>query len=270
VMRIIGTLSPQLGGYVIFKLFSTPLKRNRTEPSLNPSKFTVNYGQRTLVGYEWHGSGQRILLVHGWESSAARFKKLLKLLIEQDYHVFAMDAPAHGFSTGLQTNPLDYADALHTFIRTIGDVDIILAHSLGGAATMNLLARYSNVKPNRVILIGSIDHPQQAVDFFTDVFQLFPDVSKEMTRQMEKFTGGSMDRVSGAKIAQSRQEQALIIHDREDKIVPVEAGRAIADNWHDAIYIETNGLGHRRILNDNTVLAQILDFIRQREAVHSK
>ncbi|MEL7436359.1 MAG: alpha/beta fold hydrolase [Chloroflexota bacterium] len=265
ILRIVGSVSPEIAGYIVFKLFKTPVKRMKKTLPLNPVQHTFTHNKRVLTGYEWQGSGQRILLVHGWESSPARFNKIIERLVGQGYHVFAMDAPAHGYSEGWQTDPLDYGDALHAFIETIGQVDTVLAHSFGGVSLMNMLDRYPDVQPERVVLIGSIDSPQQAVDFFTNVFQLLPAVSQEMGRRMAEFAGGSLDDVSATQIAKSRTEDVLIIHDIEDNIVPVIAGRSIAGAWHNAEYIETDGLGHRRILNDDDVIAHILAFLKERQ-----
>ena len=51
--------------------------------------------------YRWLGKKETILLAHGWESNSFRWKDLIvKLDTALDYNVIALDAPAHGRSSG--------------------------------------------------------------------------------------------------------------------------------------------------------------------------
>ncbi len=53
----------------------------------------------------------------------------------------------------------------------------------------------------------------------------------------------------------------LVIHDRHDREVRWEDGAAIAGAWPQAQLLTTEGLGHRRILQDASVIARIAGFI---------
>lgn len=261
ILRIASSISPKLAGFFVYQIFTTPAKRHRKKLNHNLETITIDHNGHTLVGYEWRGTGRRVLLVHGWESSAAFFRNLIDLLVDLDYHVLAMDAPAHGNSKGRQTNPMDYANALNQFITTVGRVDMVIAHSLGGAATMNLLRVYPEIGIEKVVLVGAVDSPQEAVEFFTELFEISQEVADYLAYFMVKNVGLSFEEVSSVRIAKSRQEPALIIHDVDDQTVPVSSGRAIATAWDGAQYIETQGLGHYRIMKDKSILNQILDFI---------
>lgn len=262
--RSVSTLSANLGGYLAFQLFCTPMNRSKKEVPFNPRTMTFTHKNRQIIGYEWAGSGETILLVHGWESSTARFKKLLEKLIEQDYHIFAMDAPAHGASSGRQTNPLDYSDAVHEFIQHIGHVDTIIGHSMGGGTTMLLLDRYPEIKPKNIVLIASINSAKDAIQMFADVIQLPKSALEHTKRYLLKYANNSFEKTSSAYIATKRTENALIIHDTDDNIVDVSNGRMIATNWQNSHYHETTGLGHRHILNHTPTLNRILQFLKDK------
>ena len=53
----------------------------------------------------------------------------------------------------------------------------------------------------------------------------------------------------------------LIIHDKDDEEISIEDARLLQKSWTWAKLIETNGLGHRRILYDKHVIRKVLDFI---------
>ncbi len=50
--------------------------------------------------YQWHGDKETVLLVHGWESNAFRWRNLIAKLRENDFNIIAFDAPGHGYSSG--------------------------------------------------------------------------------------------------------------------------------------------------------------------------
>ncbi|MGB7339581.1 MAG: alpha/beta hydrolase [Phototrophicaceae bacterium] len=261
IMHALGTISPSLAGYLALRLFSTPLKRDKISLEHQPRTIQLSHKNYKLVGYEWHGTGSTIMLIHGWEASAARFKKLINLLVEHNFHVVAMDAPAHGASSGIQASPFDYSECLYQFTKEVGKVDAIIAHSFGGVATMLLLDTYPDFQVDKVVLVASANHVIDAIGLFASIIHLPQAAFQKMQDHLIKRTGRSLESVSPSTIAKTRHEQALIIHDADDKIVTVESGRSISKSWKNSHYLETNKLGHRRILYHQTTLDQIVEFV---------
>lgn len=70
-----------------------------------------------------------------------------------------------------------------------------------------------------------------------------------------------MESMLATAIAPSMRTPLLIIHDRDDKEVPVGFGRSIADAWPNAELIITEGLGHQRILRAEAVTHSAASFI---------
>ena len=58
--------------------------------------------------------------------------------------------------------------------------------------------------------------------------------------------------------------KALVIHDQNDKDVRIESGLSVARSWPDARFKRTFGLGHRKILRDEHVIAATVDFLTNR------
>ncbi|MFM2305033.1 MAG: hypothetical protein RLZZ135_2445, partial [Cyanobacteriota bacterium] len=54
---------------------------------------------------------------------------------------------------------------------------------------------------------------------------------------------------------------ALLFHDRKDREVSIEESQTIARVWSSAQLVETSGLGHRRILHNEQVVQQAVDFL---------
>ena len=58
--------------------------------------------------------------------------------------------------------------------------------------------------------------------------------------------------------------KALVIHDHYDKEVRIDSGLTVARSWPDARFKRTYGLGHRKILRDQSVIAATTDFLADR------
>jgi pimeloyl-ACP methyl ester carboxylesterase len=64
-----------------------------------------------------------------------------------------------------------------------------------------------------------------------------------------------VDRLAGA-----RDAGLLVVHDREDREVPIRHADRLAAAWPNARLVATDGLGHRRILRDAAVIAETVAF----------
>ncbi len=60
--------------------------------------------------------------------------------------------------------------------------------------------------------------------------------------------------------------RALVLHDPEDREVPFEHGRALADAWPGASLRAVDGLGHRAILRDVGEVARAVAFLTESAA----
>ena len=70
-----------------------------------------------------------------------------------------------------------------------------------------------------------------------------------------------MESIQGDRIAPSMRVPLLVVHDRNDKEVPVESGQSISNAWPGAELILTEGLGHQRILRAEPVTNVAVSFI---------
>ena len=56
---------------------------------------------------------------------------------------------------------------------------------------------------------------------------------------------------------------ALVIHDQHDSDVPWQQGEAVASAWPGARFMQTQGLGHQRILRDHEVVQTSVKFLAE-------
>ncbi len=85
-----------------------------------------------------------------------------------------------------------------------------------------------------------------------------------MQKAIEERYGVLWDEIEVPRVAPRLNAQALVIHDRDDRLMPWTHGAAVAGQWPGARLLSTQGLGHRRILSDERVTRAAADFIRGR------
>src|SRR5690606_34599252 len=100
---------------------STPrkgkLNDEETDYLKSAAQKTIIYETISIKTYCWSGKKDTVLLVHGWESNAFRWKDLIEILKAADYNIIALDAPAHGDSGSKIFNAVLYSECINMVIR---------------------------------------------------------------------------------------------------------------------------------------------------------
>jgi len=262
-----------------YQLFSQPrkgkIKKEKLPKTLqNVTYETFEFQTEKFQSYIWNGtrgnpeaSGERskansevILLVHGWESNASRWKKLLNYLIPLGKTIIAIDGPAHGLSEGKEFNAPKFAEYINIVAQKYHPKTII-GHSIGGAAVSFYLHKYNDKTIEKVILLGAPSDFKIIANNFVKLLSLNNRIKHKLEKYyLEKFSI-DINEFSAHKFAQNFTQKAFIAHDTEDKVVLIDEGRKYADTWKNAIYIETSGLGHS--LHDADLYQKIVAFIEQ-------
>lgn len=109
--------------------------------------------------YEDFGSGQPIILIHGWPLSGKSWELQVPVLLELGYRVVTYDRRGFGKS-GVAESGYDYnslASDLHEIITQLDLKNVILAgFSMGGGEVVRYLTNYGAENVDKVALISSI------------------------------------------------------------------------------------------------------------------
>jgi pimeloyl-ACP methyl ester carboxylesterase len=223
------------------------------------TSFLIPFGAININAFQW-GTGPTVMLVHGWGGYGLQLAEFVNPLLAAGYQVLAFDAPAHGSTTGVQTNGFELAEAIATIAQHQGSIESIIAHSLG--ATSTTLALSEGLKTGKVVCIGAICWLSNALTVFAKRARLSVELEEVFRSLFEKkFGQDAWPRFAADRTAQTLSIPALLFHDRRDREVSFEESVAIAQSWSGARLVETAGLGHRRILRDDAVIQQTVDFL---------
>ncbi len=263
-----GWVFPTAVARLAYRLFATPRYRARHRVSdelLESARiFEVMYGGQLLKAYEWGEGTRTALLVHGWESRGTGLRSFVPGLLEQGWRVVAFDGPAHGDSPGKRTNLVHFAGAVRAVIRHVGGVDAVIAHSFGGASTVFALAHSRPpIEVGRLVLIGAPASTLNVVRGVMDQFSVPRPARRKFIELMQgKLKGIPLEEVELANLAPKvRISEVLIVHDREDPVVPFSSAQTIHQSFEKARLLVPRGLGHYRLMKHPAVIERVVHFV---------
>jgi pimeloyl-ACP methyl ester carboxylesterase len=182
-------------------------------------------------------------------------------LVASGRSVVAFDAPGHGRSDGNRSSLPHFAWALRKIAASVADdaPDAIIAHSLGCAATT--LALREGLTARRVVFISPPLEPADYTNRFGDILGLEDEIVNRMRMRIEERFLRKWSDYSLGGTARSMTAPLLVIHDRDDQDTLWSEGAALTDAWPGARLISTEGLGHRRILREPSVIEAAAEFV---------
>lgn len=219
--------------------------------------FTVPHHGERLAAWSW-GRGEGVLLVHGWNGRATQLGAFVEPLVRAGYRAVAFDQVGHGASSGQSSSLVEMADAIAAMIRTTGARRVI-AHSLGAGSTV--LAMSEGAPIDRAVLIAPPLEPGPWFRAMTDHLGLSAEDAAAARELAEARVGRSFSSLHVPELARALTRPALIVHDRDDREIPIDAGEALSYAWAGSRLFVTAGLGHTRILRSPDVVDVAARFV---------
>ncbi|MFO7963209.1 MAG: alpha/beta hydrolase [Desulfobacterales bacterium] len=131
-------------------LYSLSMTKARNDAALEKKSITINDHE---IVYLEGGTGDTILLVHGFTADKDNWTRMAKLLTP-DYHVVALDLPGFGESTKIQERSYTIASQVLRLNQFVSALQLsrfhIAGNSMGGAVS----GRYTAHFPEKVVTLG--------------------------------------------------------------------------------------------------------------------
>jgi non-heme chloroperoxidase len=109
--------------------------------------------------YEDHGSGQPVILIHGYPLNGASWEKQLPALLSAGKRVITYDRRGFGRSSQ-PTTGYDYdtfAEDLHRLINHLGLRDFaVVGFSMGGGEVARYIGKYGSKGVSKAVIIGGV------------------------------------------------------------------------------------------------------------------
>ncbi len=120
---------------------------------------TTNAAPSTELYYQDIGTGQPVVLIHGWPLSHRMWESQVNALVAAGFRTIAYDRRGFGDS-GRPAGGYDYdtfASDLHDLITTLDLHDVVLAgFSMGGGEVARYIGRYGTERTAKAMLLGAV------------------------------------------------------------------------------------------------------------------
>ena len=264
-----GAISPELAGAGAARLFLSTRRHSvpdRDRAHLqNARSWQLESVWGPLAAWTWGPEdGPTIVLLHGWEGRASQLGAFAPPLVAAGFRVVGLDAPGHGSSPGRSSSLVTIAQALRALGNHLGPLAGIVAHSAGAVAATHALTR--GLKTERLVCVAPGVDLEGYAHEFARLFGLSARVSRSMKRRIERLLGVSWDELDPCRAAADLRVPLLVFHDRNDREAPFSGGVALARSWAGARLVATEGLGHTRILREESVVTQAVEFLSETKA----
>jgi pimeloyl-ACP methyl ester carboxylesterase len=208
--------------------------------------------------YHWKGNGPTLLLNHGWESNAWRWKHLIEPLKQLDYNIIAIDAPAHGASDGKYFTAVKYSRIIAT-VMDLYEPNVIIAHSVGAMASIYQEAQHQHKSLQQMVLLGSPNSLEVIMRGYQQLTGFNDKVYNSLNDLLKKTYDFKIEEFNTADFASQINVPTLVVHNQDDKIVPATAMTQIVEKMPKAQTYNSKTGGHS--LHTDEVVEQILKFL---------
>lgn len=207
------------------------------------------------------------LLVHGWGGHAAQMLPIAQTLMQQGMRTVLLELPAHGRSDGAISNLAQFSRAIEYAARRLLEnrapgqeyrLQLLVGHSLGASASAAAVSRGLPVE--RLVMLAPAASPLQYTHLFARVFGLKEATRLAMQKHLEAREGIVMRQFEPPTVGPRIHAQTLVVHDHDDAVNPFADGLSFARAIPAARLIDTQGLGHRKLLKEPEVIEQIGSF----------
>ena len=256
---------PKVAFKMAFQLFFTPIRYKTPEREVEiikvSEKFDVEINNKRTQFYSW-GNEQDplIIVIHGWMGRCSQFYKLIGHLVEKQYHVVGFDGPAHGASAGRQTSLKEFSEAIVYITKVYGDIKYAIGHSFGGITILNAIT--NGLKIENVALIATPTIASDIIKQLEEKINGSKATGDNFRKEIIKRFGVSFESMAASELIKNIDlPNLLIVHDEEDRDVPIAHAKLIKSIKPEATTIFTTGLGHTRILRNDGVISQLGDSV---------
>lgn len=262
-INLLSYIYPKKASWLAYKFFSHPRDGRLIKESLpdilrEADAEMITHNDFLFQMYTWKGNDTKVLLMHGWESNASRWEQLIGRFKKSGCTIIAVDAPAHGLSSGVEFNIPHYAEFVNIVVQKVKP-NYIIGHSLGGATAIFFQSHYPNDYIEKMVILGAPCDLTTILKNYAGMLSLNSNVFQLLEKHFFEHFRIKTHEFSGSIFATNIKIPGLIAHDVHDHVVSYKEGKKIAAAWPEAKFITTNGLGHS--LHGDALYNSIYSFL---------
>jgi pimeloyl-ACP methyl ester carboxylesterase len=265
IIKLAGHLFPNVLVNMAFRSLTNPqvmkLRKNEFAVLELATKSQYAFENFRIQTYSWGKGRKKVLLVHGWEGQAGNFNTLIERLLLEDFSVYAFDGPSHGFSSRGTTSIVAFTKLVGEMIKFFA-VDRVVSHSFGAVATTYALSTNPDLELDKYVLLTTPNEFSDRIDYVAEQVGISKRIKQKLILKLEKELGIDVKALKVSDwVQQVKVKKALILHDKNDRVLPLHVSQAVNAQWDACSLEEVEGTGHFKILKEKKVLDRIVTFL---------
>ena len=264
---IIEKIAPKYASKLAWYFFLHPIKYPIPQPEVDcrnkSSRWKEQHEGHNVKVYLWGNkeSENKVLLVHGWAGRTTQYWKIIDELSSLDYVIYGVDFPGHGGSEGNSTNIPQMAKIINELIDKY-DINHLVGHSLGGAASIYALQKSAS-KIEKLILISAPTSGELMLNDYLNKLNGRSVSLKTVQKNVQETFNQPLNSFFAEEILPINNfPETLAFHDHEDQEVGFEHLQILVRHINNILTVETDHLGHTKILRNEEVISKISSFLQ--------
>jgi pimeloyl-ACP methyl ester carboxylesterase len=241
------------------------------EPALanvinNAKRSSLTHLNETVQCYQWLPKKSvsakprgRMLLCHGWEGYAFSFAALISAAVEDGWEVIAFDHLSHGESSGTRSGLPIALSTLLAVAASAGRVDVLVGHSLGGAAAAWANAN-GKIAAKRLVLLAPFYDTLHLTRMWAKAHLLADHFRTGLQSELERTAGLTFEDFMPQQLAPQFSQPVLIIHDPKDPVTGFKHSRQLAALNERIELVAAEKMGHIRLLANPEYIERVVKF----------
>ena len=156
---------------------------------------------------------------------------------------------------------LEYSAAIRAVIRHIGPVYAVVAHSFGASATLYALGTHPDARVEKLVVNAPPASVSNVIQMYAHMMDLPQRIVSVIYQLSQQRLGQPVSAFALGDIAPNVNIPSLMLHDRDDRLVPFANAAEITKDWAFVTLEATNGLGHRGALRDPATIERFVEFL---------
>ncbi|MEM7290184.1 MAG: alpha/beta hydrolase [Pseudomonadota bacterium] len=250
------------GEWLVGKFFVPAVWRKPFDP---PSGKRVDLADGGVLWLDKEGE-RSALLAHGWSGHRSQFSEVENLLRRLGFSVHLLDMPGHGASKHQRSNPARFAQAINDAVNITGSMDVVVAHSMGAVGLMystHAIHLELDKLAKQLIFISAPRGVDPALNLVTKQAAFGQKATSFFLEEVDAEVGVKRSDFDFLKRAAAANIPLLVIHDKDDRLIPISHAHEIASAWPGATIVQTEGFGHNCTLQAEPTLQAIENNIVQ-------
>ena len=225
--------------------------------------FYLEFNHNKIKVFEW-GAGPVILLVHGWGGRALQLDSFITALLSKGYKVVAFDQKGHGESSSrfssypeiVRSTDLvaaHYANELHG----------VVAHSIGANSMFKVSENFD--RKLKIAAVAPVENFIGVLENMRMKLGIYEKLFAQVIRHIETESGLLLSDLDVLDYEKISRHDVLLVHDKFDRVNNISASHAIHKNLPGSNLMQTEMLGHSRILGNREVVERVVAHFSQPE-----